>query len=260
MMKTLILATLTTVSATLLALPASAENLSHTQQLLNTRECQQCDLSRAGFVYVDLSNVDLSGADLSGANLSRAILRGANLSGANLTGAVLFSADLTGANLSNANLAGVDMREALMSGANLDGAILTDANLLGAVGLSSEIATAEQLYLWGLAEAQRGNLQGATNYYNQSLSLKPDFAHALLARGVVRFRQRDLEGALADSKAAEQLYTAQGNDQGQQASMQFSEGIVAIQEAIAEGENNGGGGNFLGFLGSLTGLLVRMLF
>jgi uncharacterized protein YjbI with pentapeptide repeats len=259
-MKFQILATLAVATLLSSASPAWAENLAHTQQLLNTRQCSSCELSRAGFVLVDLTGVDLSDANLSQANLSQATLRDANLRGANLSGAVLFGADLTGADLSGANLSGADLREAYMSGVTLAEANLQGTNLLGAIGLSSEIATPEQLYLWGLAETQRGNFRGAIAYYNQALSLKPDFAHALLARGIARFRLRDMNGAIADGKQAEQLYITQANEEGHQMSVQFYEGLEAMQEAMAEGNRGGGGGSFLGFLGSLTSVLMRVLF
>ncbi|MBI4782736.1 MAG: pentapeptide repeat-containing protein [Oscillatoriophycideae cyanobacterium NC_groundwater_1537_Pr4_S-0.65um_50_18] len=242
-----------------LAAPAQAENLQHTQQLLSTKSCERCDLSKAGLTYANLSGANLSRADLSQANLSRIILRGANLKGANLSGAVLFSADLTGADLSGANLSGADLRGAIVTGAVWTGATLTQANLLGAVGLPAEIATPDRLYAWGLAEAERGNFQDAINNYNQVLSQQPDFAHALLARGVARFRLGDRSGAMADAKAAEEMYTAQGNSQGQEISTQFSEGMQAMQEAEEKQDRRGRGGNFLGFLGSLAGLLLQFV-
>lgn len=67
------------------------KTLTTIQQLLATKQCQDCNLQRA-----NLSNVDLKGANLSGANLS-----GANLSGANLTGANIKGAILRGANIKN---------------------------------------------------------------------------------------------------------------------------------------------------------------
>lgn len=258
-MKRSIVSTLALTSFLGLAAPAIAENLVHAQQLLNTRQCQGCDLSRSGLVMANLAGVDLSGADLSQANLTRANLSNANLSGANLTGAVLFGANLTGANLAGTNLAGADLREAYLSDATIEGANLTGANLLGAIGIATEIATPEQLYLWGMTEIQRGNFRGAINYYNQAIDQKPDFAHAILARGVARFRMRDVSGALTDARQAEQLYITQENEEGFRLAVQFGEGVEAAQEAIAGGSRRGGGSNFLSFLGSITGLLLRFM-
>lgn len=258
-MKPSIWLALTALTSVCLSIPVRAENIEHTQQLVTTRECQRCDLREVGLVYARLSGADLQGADLSFANLSRIELSNANLSGANLAGAVLFSADLRGANLRGADLRGADLRGAQLDGAILDDANLDGANLLGAVGLPADRFTAEDLYTWGLAEAQRGNFRGAIAYYNEALTLKPDFAHALLARGISRFRLSDPEGALNDAKQAETLFMTQGNEQGHLVATRFTEGIVAMQEAEEE-EDNAGGSNFTNFLGSLGSLLLRFLF
>lgn len=182
--------------------------------------------------------------------------------GANLSGSVLFSANLSNADLSGADLRGADLRGATLTGATWEDANIEATNLLGAVGLPATIATPDRLYAWGLAEAQRGNLQGAVDNYNQALSQKPDLAHAVLARGVARFRLGDRSGAMEDAKAAEQLYLSQGNSQGQEISTQFSQGLEAMQEAEDKQkrrESGGGGGNFLGFLGSIAGLLLQFV-
>jgi uncharacterized protein YjbI with pentapeptide repeats len=257
--KLLLLTLLSTLS---LSTVAHAEDLEQTQRLVTTGQCPRCDLSGIGLVFADLSGAELSGADLSAANLNRANLSDANLSEANLSRAVLFNANLSGANLRGADLRGADLREAYFTGADLEGALLDGANLVGAVGLPTTVATPEQIYMWGLTESQRGNYRGAIAYFNQVLTMKPDFAHAVLARGVARYQMRDLNGALEDAKQAETLYLEQGNEQGHQASMQFEQGLVAMQEAIAQGDRRaarGGGGNFLNFLGSLSGLLLQFL-
>jgi tetratricopeptide (TPR) repeat protein len=255
-----VLTSLTALSAIALSIPVQAEDLRDTQQLMNSGVCQQCDLSRAGLVLADLAGADLSGSDLTQANLNQANLRNANLSGANLSGANLYNADLTGANLSGANLSGADLRDAYLADVNLEGANLQEANLLGASGLSSEIATAEQLYLWGLAEVQRGNMRGAIAYYNQALDENPEFAHAVMARGIARYRLHDLGGALSDSQAAEQLYLAQGDDEGHQISVQFTAGVQLAQEMDAHrGQVRTGGSSFAGFIQSITGVLLRFV-
>ncbi len=91
------------------AIPLSAENSLHLQQLFNTRDCRNCELSG-----INLSGINLSGANLNGVNLS-----GANLSGANLNGASLLDANLMGANLSSTSLIVT----------NLSGPILHEADL-----------------------------------------------------------------------------------------------------------------------------------
>lgn len=240
---------------------AIAEDLEHTQQLLSTQQCPGCNLSRAGLVYANLSNADLSDANLSQANLSRSNLSGANLSGANLAGAVLFNTNLSGADLSGANLAGADLRGAILSGANLQGAIVDEANFLGAVGLPSEVATVENLYRLGLAEAERGNHRGAISHFSQVITLEPEFANAYLARSVSLFRLANQSAALEDANQAQQLYLSQGNQEGYQAATQLADGIQAFQEANEaqqeEFEGNGIGTGLLSLMGTIASLLLR---
>lgn len=64
------------------------------KQLLETKQCPECNLS----------NVNLKGMDLQGFNL-----QGANLENANLSGAKLANANLKNANLNKANLTGADI-------------------------------------------------------------------------------------------------------------------------------------------------------
>ena len=66
-------------SVTMAATPSYACSQSDVYQLLNTKECMECDLS----------DVDLSDGNLSSANLSATNLNGVNLSGANLIGTKL---------------------------------------------------------------------------------------------------------------------------------------------------------------------------
>ncbi|MBF2047180.1 MAG: pentapeptide repeat-containing protein [Leptolyngbya sp. IPPAS B-1204] len=241
---------------------AYAENLEHTQQLLTTKECPSCDLNRAGLVYVQLMGANLAAANLIQANFSHANLSGADLSQAQLNGAVLFGADLTGANLSGANLQGADLRETILTNANLEGANLDGANLLGAVGLPSNLATADNYYRWGMEEAARGNFRGAVSYYNQALGIESDFAHAYLARSIARFRLGDRAGALEDAKYAEQLYTEQNHERGQQIASQFALGIEEAEEAYAKQQRGGGGGaggNILNVLSGLAGFALQAL-
>ncbi|NES93981.1 MAG: pentapeptide repeat-containing protein [Desertifilum sp. SIO1I2] len=77
--------------------PAKAQNPAHVEQLLQTRQCSRCDLSRSNLAGANLRYANLAGANLEGANFFGADLRYANLSGANLKGA-----NLRGTNLYNA--------------------------------------------------------------------------------------------------------------------------------------------------------------
>ncbi|WP_199248494.1 pentapeptide repeat-containing protein [[Phormidium] sp. ETS-05] len=99
----------------------------NTQQLLNTKQCLDCNLTLAW-----LQGAKLHSADLRGANMREAALSVADLRGADLRGASLVYADLSGANLSGANLKGADLSGANLSGAVLDGTNLSGVNLCGA--------------------------------------------------------------------------------------------------------------------------------
>jgi hypothetical protein len=67
-----------------------AENAEQMKQLLATKECPNCNLSKA-----NLSNINLENANLTNANLQDANLTNANLAGANLEGAKLIHFPLT---------------------------------------------------------------------------------------------------------------------------------------------------------------------
>lgn len=94
------------------------------QQLIDTGDCEECDLKGVDLKGMNLKGANLAGADLTGANLQEANLKGANLKGTNLesarlTDAILTNADLQGANLSDANLHWADLSKADLRGANL---------------------------------------------------------------------------------------------------------------------------------------------
>ena len=95
--------------------PIIAQTLSPTQQLLQTRSCQGCNLSNQ-----DLQGLDLSGVNLQGANLSNANLTGSDLSQAQLTDVNLYLADLKDSNLSQASLNDVNLQSANLAGATFE--------------------------------------------------------------------------------------------------------------------------------------------
>ena len=237
-------------------LPAAAENLQHTQKLLSTKQCENCDLTGAGLVLANLAGVNLKGANLAGANLSRANLVGADLSGANLAGASLFGANLSSANLTGANLTGTDLRSAYLNNANLLNVDLSNAFLLGAIGLPSNIGSAEDFYRFGVAEAQAGNFRNAIDYYNRSLVLKPDLAAAYFARSMAKADLGNFAGALEDAEFARQLYAELGSPQGEKLSEQLSEVI----EARANPSQTKQKGGIMNVLGSLLPTLLRLVF
>jgi hypothetical protein len=96
------------------------------------------------------------------------------------------------------------------------------------------------------------NSNGAT------LTKEPDFSGVYLARSLARYRLGDEEGAIADANRAEQLFAAEGNENGRLASVQVAEGIVEAQEALEEANGRGGGGGgFIRFIGGLASMLLR---
>ena len=204
-----------------IAIAAQAANPQHVRQLLATKQCPNCDLSGAGLVMSDLSGADLRGANLTGANLSRANLNGADLRDANLSGAGLFGANLNGAKLNRVNLLGADLRNTYLVNAQLTDIDVDNANLQGATGISSQVAKPEQFYAWGIASAEKGNLQQATQYFNQAIDAKPDYAGAYLARGIARYHMLDSKGAVEDAQFAEKLFKSQKDITGIQTAQVF---------------------------------------
>lgn len=241
------------ITAGLMAFPlrASAENAEHVRQLLSTRQCRGCDLSRAGLVFANLAGADLSGANLAGANLSQANLTGANLRGANLTQVSLSGANLNGAILTGANLGGADLRGAYLGNADLSGAQLENAALQGAIGLGPTVGRAEDFYRWALEEGDRRNYGRAIENFNQVLARKPDFAPAYLGRGIARSNLGDRAGAIADGEKAEALFTNLGDKNNQLIAQKFVEELKRPPDDVK-------GGNGIGImLLNLAGVALR---
>lgn len=232
-----------------------AENISHTRQLLSTKECAQCDLSGAGLVMGELAGAKLDRANLTGTNLSRANLAGADLRGANLTGASLYGANLNGADLRGANLTGTDLRSAYLGNANLQGVNIKNAYLQGAEGIPSTAGTAEDFSRWGFLEWQQNNFTSAIEHYTQAIALKPQFPGAYLGRSMAKFRLRDDRGAMQDALIAERLFGAQANTQGIQSSQALMKTIRLANQPTPV--NTGGNGNIVDFLSGLSSLLLN---
>lgn len=252
-MKSQILATATFLTTISLTTSVQAANFEHVRQLLATKECQNCNLTGAGLVLADLSGANLSGANLAGANLSRANLSGADLRGANLSGAGLFGVNLSGAKLSGANLAGADLRNSYLANAELNGVNLSSTSLQGAVGIPLQIATPEEFYALGVAEAQKGNQQQAIDYFNQAIAIKANFAGAYLARGVARYQILDRQGAFQDAQIAEKMFTEQNDHPGTLTAQAFIQELKTPQDTKV----SAGKPNFLDFLGSLSSVLLQ---
>lgn len=251
------IATLTTIT---LSLPTQAENLTHLNQLLGTKNCSQCDLNNAGLVLANLSGAKLEGANLTQANLSQANLAGADLRGANLAGASLYGANLTGANLTGANLTGTDLRNAYLTNTNLTDVDLNTAYLEGVKGIPDYAGTPEQFYRWGVREAQRGNHQGAIAHYNRAINVDNEYAPAYLGLGLTQYQLDQREKAKVSGELAAKLFEKQNNQLGYQATQEFLQGIeLARQIEEKQAENERGAGNFGKFFGGVGSLLLRIL-
>lgn len=216
---------------------AQAENLEHLQRLLSQRECRSCELSRVSLVHASLNGMDLGGANLNGANLSRADLSGVNLSGANLQGASLVGANLSSANLQGADLRGADLREAVLIDADLTGANLDNAYIKNVVGLpvtTLDVKKAEDFHNWGVSEANQGNHREALDYYNQALTINPDYAPTYLGRSVSRYSLGNINPAIQDAQIASILFREQGNDRGEKISLNLVQAYGHEQAEIAK--------------------------
>ncbi|MDZ8183820.1 MAG: pentapeptide repeat-containing protein [Nostoc sp. ChiSLP02] len=254
-MKNQILATATFLTLVSLTTTVQAANSEHVKQLLATKQCQNCDLANAGLVMADLSGANLSGANLAGANLSRTNLAGADLRGANLAGASLFGANLSEARFSGANLAGTDLRNSYLTNAELNGAYLNGTNFQGAIGIPSQIASPEDFYALGVAQAEKGNQQQAISYFSQAIAIKPDYAGAYLARGVSRYQILDRQGAFVDAQVADKLFTSQNNSSGMQTAQAFMKELqTPYTEKVSSGKPN-----FVELFGSVGSLLLQFL-
>ena len=119
-------------------------------QLLETRDCPNCDLRNANLQGANLVGANLENANLSNVNLSKANLSGELIqmrcgNGPELFPANLSGANLSGANLENANLKDANLQRANLSGANLNGAILEGANLEGAIGINQSKSLSQKV-------------------------------------------------------------------------------------------------------------------
>jgi uncharacterized protein YjbI with pentapeptide repeats len=132
----LFLASLPILPIVLLSSSAQAFNPEQLAQFLQTKQCQNCDLSNAPLDRLNLSGANLQGANLSnamltGTNLSNANLQGANVQSANLNDAYLYRANLSGTNFSNAKLQKAYLRETTLINTDFSRADLQSVDLQG---------------------------------------------------------------------------------------------------------------------------------
>ena len=259
-MKASLVSLIALLTTTAISLPTQAENLSHLNQLLGTKKCNDCDLTNAGLIHANLAGAQLSGANLVNANLSQANLAGADLSGANLTGASLYGANLTGANLTGANLTGVDMRNTYLMNTQLEGVDLNTAYLDGVKGISTEVATPEQFHRWAVSEADRGNYTATIAHYNRAIAIEEEFAPAYLGLGIVYYRTDNQAKAKTSVEIAANLFEKQENQLGKETSEEFLQTMELKTQIEADmKERERGAGNFGKFLGGVGSLLLQLM-
>lgn len=252
---------ITTVIFATIAIPlkVQAENINHLSQLLNTKQCENCDLSNAGLVMTNLTGANLTGANLMGANLSRANLTGANLAGANLMGASLYGANLTGANLTGANLTSADFRNTYLVNANFQNTNLGSAYIQGAVGIPETAGEAEQFYAWALQEDKEGNYPAAMKHYNQAIELNPELAPAYLGRAIIKSRYGKVDNAIEDGEKAQELFLAQNNEEGYTLSARFIQLAQARSEFEANGDDEQGNPKFVEIVNGIATIAPMLL-
>ncbi len=238
-------------------LPVKAENIEQLSQLLATKKCQFCDLSRAGLVFANLEGANLAGANLSGANLSQAKLAGANFSGANLSGTSFNGADLTGANLNGAIANGTDFRGAYLTNVSLIGTSMDLAYVQGAIGMPQNAGSPEMFYGWGLLEAQKGNYKAALTNYDKALAIDPNFASGYLGRGLAFLRLGNESAAKESVEYAAKLFEEEKNIEGTAAAQNFLTKLEAVQ--TARKENGGSDPQLDGVIRGVASLALQFL-
>ncbi|MGB7084457.1 MAG: pentapeptide repeat-containing protein [Phormidesmis sp.] len=152
---------------------AQAADEAAITKLIETNECQGCDLHGADLRRLDLSGADLTEADLEGANFYYANLDGAQLNDANLIdvnfgytsarGALLNGADLRYAILDNTDFTGAslieaDLRESYLNDTVLTGTILNSADMRDTLFFSVDFSQASlcSVRTWAGTEYRRG--------------------------------------------------------------------------------------------------------
>ena len=186
-------------------------NPSQLIQLLETKHCPQCQLQDADLVRADLHDADLRGANLEHANLSQANLDGANLQNANLSLTSLEGASLRGADLQGSNLYGTDLRGSDLTGAKLKPGSLVRTHWQGAIGIQRNLLSYAELHNAGVLAANQGRYPEAEIWFADALSLQPEAAVSLIARGICRIELGKKDEAATDFTAAASLYRAMGD-------------------------------------------------
>ena len=230
------------ISVTFAAKPVRADGAL--LQLLQERQCPQCQLEDADLVHADLRDADLSDAKLMRANLSRAQLDGANLSGADLRFSNLQGASLRGVDLRKSNLYGTDLRQADLTGAKLNSGTLDQAHWKGVRGLAKEVLTHASLHNAGVESAHKNKWEEAERFFSSAISTKPSEPLSWIARGLCRGELGRTTMASQDFAYASELFRQQGDLSKSEQLIEASRLAIAPEEHPRE-KNNGFGSSLL---------------
>jgi tetratricopeptide (TPR) repeat protein len=130
--------------------------------------------------------------------------------------------------------------------------------LQGAVGLSPATGSAEEFYRWALQDEHRKDFPAAVDNFTQALNRRPDFAQAYLGRGVVFLQMNEESTGLADIQKADQLFAAQGNQEGTKITKELIKQITTPPPEPKKG--NGIGVALLGLIGTALQFLPLSIF
>ena len=244
-------AVLILISVTFVAKPVRADEAL--LQLLQERQCPQCQLADADLVHADLRDADLSEAKLMRANLSQALLEGADLRGADLSFANMRGASLRGADLKGSKLYGTDLRDADLSGAQLSPQALNEAHWIGAKGISQGSSSHAALHNAGVEAFQSGHWSEAEQLFGNAISNSPKEPLSWVARGISRNEQAKDELSAADFRYAASLYEEQGNREWAE-QLEKAADAVRVRRFEDKIVNEGAGVGIQLLEGAITGL------
>jgi tetratricopeptide (TPR) repeat protein len=236
--------------------PAAPKGDEALIQLLQTKQCRQCQLADVNLVHAQLQDADLEGAKLQRANLSQVRLDGANLRGADLSYTNLHGASLRGANLQGSSLVGTDLREVDLTGATLDPSALEQAHWSGAVGLQAITQSHAALHNAGVAATESDQWSDAEELFGLAIIKQPEAAESWVARGITREKLGKRPLAIQDFNYASKLYSETGANQ---AAEQLTIAALSLQEKPGnQPSGNGAGSAVLNGLLSTSQALLPM--
>ena len=209
-------------------------------QLLQTRNCPECQLADVDLVHAQLQDADLAGAKLQRANLSQARLDGANLRGADLSFTSLNGASLRGADLQGSTLLGTDLRDVDLTGASLDLDALESAHWSGAIGLQAHAQSHASLHNAGVTATEVNRWREAEGLFGLAILKRPEAAESWIARGITREQLGKHQLAIRDYNYARNLYTQDGNIE---AAEQLELASKSLEEKVPLKQSGNGAGS-----------------